>query len=161
LLLLGGGMTLAFVVLRGTNLYGNPEPFHAQDTFAKSVMAFLNEEKYPPSLQFLLMTIGPCLMLMAWMDQVDLRSRFGRIAEKIMVFGRVPLFDYVMHLFTPHLIAIPVGLLYGQPITWLWGKGVPPTPEGYGHSLTFVYLITLLIVALLYPACLWLARFKS
>lgn len=164
LLGLGAVMTLTFIWLRATNLYGDPRPFTAQATLEKSFIMFLNTSKYPASLQFLLMTLGPALMLLAWFDRFDFRSRLGGLGEKILVFGRVPLFFYILHLFTIHLLAIIVGLFYQQPIAWLWGQALPldrPAPPEYGHGLPFIYFMTLFVVVLLYFPCRWFANLKQ
>jgi uncharacterized membrane protein len=163
LLVAGAAMTLAFVLLRVTNLYGNPEPFQTQATVEKTIIAFLNVEKYPPSLQFILMTLGPGLLLLAWLDRFNYRSAFGWLWRKVLVFGRVPMFYYILHLFTLHLLAIICGLILQQPIDWLWGQKLPlsrPAPPGYGHGLPFIYLMTLLTVVLLYFPCKWFAELK-
>jgi uncharacterized membrane protein len=170
--LLGGAMTLAFVILRSTNLYGNPGAFHPQPALEKSVILFLNVAKYPASLQFLLMTIGPALLLLAWIDRIDWRVESAlaipstwmtALARKVLVFGRVPMFYYLLHIYTLHLLTILVGLLWRQPVRWLWGTPLPlgrPAPPGYGHGLPFVYAMTLLVVILLYFPCRWFADLK-
>jgi uncharacterized membrane protein len=167
LLLTGGAMTLAFLLLRSTNLYGNPGPWRPQPTLEKSLILFLNVAKYPASFQFLLMTIGPALLLLAWFDRIDWRAESSwptALARKILVFGRVPLFYYVLHIYALHLLAIVVGLLWGQPIGWLWGAPLPlgrPAPPEYGHGLPFVYCMTLLVVIALYFPCRWFAELKG
>lgn len=164
LLGLGAVMTLAFILLRATNLYGDPRPFTLQATLEKSFIMFLNTSKYPASLQFLLMTLGPALMLLAWFDRFDFHSRLGGLGQKVFVFGRVPLFFYILHLFTIHLLAIVVGLFYQQPIAWLWGQALPldrPAPPEYGHGLPFIYFMTLFVVVLLYFPCRWFANLKQ
>lgn len=169
---LGIGMTLAFVVLRATNLYGNSPagwgfnfadgPFVAQATLEKTIIAFFNTEKYPPSLQFLLMTLGPNLMLLAAFDRWQMRGALGWLAQKITVFGRVPLFYYVLHIYLIHLMALAVALLTGQPSGWLARGGfmLALPPEGYGYNLPFVYAMWLTAVVALYPACRWFADYK-
>lgn len=164
LLRIGAAMTLAFILLRATNLYGNPEPFATQETFEKTIIAFLNVAKYPASFQFLLMTLGPSLMLLAWFDRFDYRSTLGKIGQKILVIGRVPMFYYILHLLTIHLLAIVVGLIFQQPIAWLWSQPLPlgrRTPAEYGHGLAFIYLMTFFVVILLYFPCNWFAKLKQ
>jgi uncharacterized membrane protein len=160
LLWLGGAMTLAFVVLRGANLYGDPGAFNPQATLAKSVIAFLNVAKYPASLQFLLMTLGPGLLLLAWFERVGATW----LARKIIVFGRVPMFYYLLHIYVIHLLAIVIGWLWRQPVHWLWDSFLPlrrNAPPEYGHGLLFVYAMTLLVVVLLYFPCRWFAEVKQ
>ncbi|MEO8503988.1 MAG: heparan-alpha-glucosaminide N-acetyltransferase domain-containing protein [Acidobacteriota bacterium] len=164
----GLGMTLLFVLLRATNLYGNPPAlpggvtpgdWSLQPTITKSVILFLDTEKYPASLQFLLMTLGPSLILLAWLQGHSL----GALGRFLAVFGRVPLFFYVLHLYLIHLLAVLAAALVGQPYDWLlhgafWMR---ETPEAYGHGLPFMYAMWLLTIALLYLPCRWFARLKS
>lgn len=171
---IGGGMTLLFVVLRLTNIYGNPPvetamlpatggPFVMQATWTMTVIAFLNVAKYPPSLQFLCMTLGPAIMALAWFDRFDFRSALGQLGERLVVFGRVPLFFYVLHIFAAHIAAIFVGLAFGQPVGWLlWGGILLGRPEpGWGHGLPFIYAAWILICIGLYFPCKWFAGLKQ
>ncbi|HWR34502.1 MAG TPA: heparan-alpha-glucosaminide N-acetyltransferase domain-containing protein [Clostridia bacterium] len=174
LLLMGGTMTMLFVVLRLANWYGNPPaettfipwaagPFHPQATLEATLISFFNVTKYPPSLQFLLMTLGPAIMALAWFDRFNFKSLAGRFGEKLLVFGRVPFFFYVLHLFAIHLFAIVAALAYHQPVKWLlWGGFLlNPMPSGYGHSLPFIYAAWILIVFALYFPCKWFADVKQ
>jgi uncharacterized membrane protein len=167
LLVTSGAFLIAlFVFLRLTNLYGNPPAglggvsqgdFHLQPTLAKTVILFLDVEKYPPSLQFLLMTIGPSLLLLAWLD----RESVPRGLRALWTFGRVPMFFYVLHLYLIHLLAIIVSALRGQPVGWLvHGAIFGETPAGYGYNLPFVYLMWITAVVLLYFPCQWFAELK-
>ena len=160
----GAAMTLVFIVLRATNLYGNPAPFAVQENFEKTIIAFLNVTKYPASFQFLLMTLGPAFMLLAWFDRFEYRSAFGKIGQKIVMIGRVPMFYYILHLLTIHLLAIVVGLIFQQPIAWLWSQPLPMgrrAPAEYGHGLPFIYFMTFFVVVLLYFPCNWFAKLKQ
>jgi uncharacterized membrane protein len=168
MVLLGLACTAAFIVLRATNLYGNPPAlpggvtpgdFHIQPTFAKTLILFLDTEKYPPSLQFLLMTIGPSLLLLAWLDNKTISG----MAKPVLVFGRVPLFFYVLHLYLIHALAVVVALIANQPYQWLltgafWFNA---TPEGYGYNLPGVYALWALAVVILYFPCRWFMRLKQ
>lgn len=163
LIITGAAMTAAFIFLRATNLYGNPAPFAAQETAEKSFILFLNVAKYPASLQFLLMTIGPSLLFLGLFDRFDFRSARGWLARKIIVLGRVPMFYYLLHIFLIHLLAIITGIIFGQPVSWMWNSPLPmgrPPVEGYGHGLPFIYGMTLLVVILLYFPCRWFAEVK-
>ncbi len=166
-LALGAGAFLLFVVLRATNLYGNPPAlpggvtpgdFSVQATLEKTVILFFDTEKYPPSLQFLLMTLGPSLLALAWLDG----KRQGRLAATLVVFGRVPLFFYVLHLYAIHVLAVIVALLMGQPWQWLLHGGFwfNDLPEGYGHDLPFVWAMWALVVVGLYFPCRAFADLK-
>lgn len=167
LLVLGAGMLAAFVLLRTTNLYGNPPAglggvsqgdFHVQSTFAKTVILFLDVEKYPPSLQFLLMTLGPSFLLLAWLDQ----TRVPRGLAALWTFGRVPMFFYILHLYVIHGLAVGVAVLRHEPVGWLFhGAFFGETPEGYGYNLPFVYLMWITALGVLYFPCVWFAELKK
>ncbi len=162
----GTVMIALFAFLRLTNLYGNPPAglggvsqgdFHLQPTLAKTVILFLDVEKYPPSLQFLLMTIGPSLLLLAWLD----RDSVPRGLRALWIFGRVPMFFYVLHLYLIHSLAILVSVVRGQSVGWLFhGAIFGETPAGYGYNLPFVYLMWIAAVVLLYFPCRWFAELK-
>ncbi|MDQ1452314.1 MAG: hypothetical protein QOK38_2180, partial [Acidobacteriaceae bacterium] len=171
MLLLGSVATAAFLVLRAFNAYGNPVDglagnspgqWHPQSTLSMSIVSFLDLEKYPPSLQFLLMILGPSLILFSVVDRVSPSERFQRWSKPLVVFGRVPLFFYVLHLYAIHFAAILLAKLSHQPVAWLW-KGsfwMNQVPDGYGHGLPVVYLTWLVIVVLLYFPCVWFAQYK-
>jgi uncharacterized membrane protein len=165
--LLGLGLFLAFVILRLTNLYGNPPAglggvsqgdWHIQPTFDKTLILFFDVEKYPPSLQFLLMTVGPSLLLLAWLD----RERTLKGLSVVLTFGRVPMFFYVLHLYLIHWLAVLVAALYRQPVRWLFhGAIFSDTSPGYGHGLAFVYLMWFAALLILYLPCRWFAELKQ
>jgi uncharacterized membrane protein len=181
ILYIGIAMTLLFVILRLTNWYGSPpdrdfppqvpaeyrttNQFAPQASFDKTIIAFLNTQKYPFSLQFLLMTIGPALIVLSWADRFTYTSKIGKwIGQKIVIFGRVPLFFYAIHLFLIHLLAIAVSAAMGLSFDWLIGKPLPfvrEAPEGFGFGLTGTYLITALVVVILYFLCRWFAGVKQ
>jgi uncharacterized membrane protein len=170
--LLGVGLTLAFFLLRFVNLYGNgaPDqptffpwtvgPWKLQANPTLTIIAFFDTLKYPPSLDYLLMTLGPALIILAGLDGLRAERGLGRV---MLVFGRVPLFFYVLHVFLIHISAVLVGLLFHQPVSWLWqGEFVLSHPPAtYGHPLVFVYAIWLLMLAILYVPCKWYVGFKS
>jgi uncharacterized membrane protein len=172
----GAALTAAFVVLRAFNLYGNPKTlaaagpdidatFHLQPTLAKTFILFTDVEKYPPSLQFLLMTLGPTLMLIALFDRMKIdRAGIGNaVARFFVVFGRVPFFYYVLHLYVVHLLAYFAALATGQPAQWLLRGAMfgNPLPPGYGHHLPFLYATWALAIAILYFPCLWFMHLKQ
>ncbi len=153
---LGGGLLLGFVLLRASNLYGDPAPWQAQESTLATVLSFINCEKYPPSLLYLMMTLGPSLLLLAAFENVH-----GRLAGWITVFGRVPLFYYVTHLYLIHLLAgVMVLIVYRDDLSWL-SNSPPQKPADYGLSLPGVYATWLGVVTLLYPACRWFAALKQ
>ncbi len=181
LFLLGLGATLCFILLRSTNWYGSPpdpnyspqvpaeyrttNEFVPQSTPDKTFIAFLNTQKYPFSLQFLLMTIGPSLMALSWFDRFTFSSAIGKwIGKKIVIFGRVPLFFYIIHLFTIHLLAVGVSSVLGLSAGWLFGVPLPfvrNAPPGFGYGLGGTYVITLIVIVILYFPCRWFADIKS
>jgi uncharacterized membrane protein len=172
ILRLGVTLTLAFFVLRTLNLYGNGDagissfssssvgPWKLQPSLTLTVIAFFNTLKYPPSLDYLLMTLGPALIVLACLDGVTAERGLGRI---LLVFGRVPLFYYILHIFVIHALAIFVGFLFHQPVSWLWHGSfvLQDSPAGYGHSLPFVYLMWFIVLLILYLPCRSYMAFKS
>jgi len=165
---LGIALTIAFIVLRLTNLYGNPPvgfggvsqgDWHVQPTVEKTVILFFDTEKYPPSLQYLLMTLGPSFLLLAWLEG---KSATGFVSSILLIFGRVPMFFYLLHLYLIHLLAVLVGPLFHQPVDWLFhGAFFGGVPDGYGYSLPFVYLMWITVVVILYFPCRWFAGVKQ
>jgi len=160
---IGVGLTAAFVLLRAVDLYGDPRPWSAQPTALFTLFSFLNCSKYPPSLLYLLMTLGPSLIALAAFDR-DL----GRWARPIIVFGRVPLFFYLLHIPLIHGVAVLLSYLrYGR-ADWLftvppfWAReGAHAYPPDYGYGLGGVYLIWFAVVLALYLPCRWFADLKQ
>jgi hypothetical protein len=154
---LGLGAVAAFVVLRGLNLYGDPRPWSGESMPA--ILSFLNTTKYPASLLFLLMTLGPMIAVLPLLEQAE-----GWLARALTVFGRVPLFYYLLHIPLIHLAAIGVSVVrHGEAVPWLFANHpmrVPDPPEGYVWSLGLLYLVTVGVVAMLYPICRWYAGVK-
>lgn len=154
-LALGAAVTLGFVVLRLANVYGDPAPWTVQETALSTALSVLNVEKYPPSLLYLMMTLGPGLMLLAAFEGAR-----GRLAGWITTFGRVPLFYYVAHIFLIHALAVAVAWATLGDASWLFGGGLSNKPESWGFALPIVYALWLVAVAMLYPLCRWFAEFK-
>lgn len=158
---IGLALTIAFLAIRWINIYGDPQPWSTKFP-GMTLLSFLRCTKYPPSLDFLLMTLGPALLLLAWFDRLAWKP-----ANPLMVFGRVPLFYFILHLYLAHLLAFPLALFrYGHAgflFTPAPSMGGAPDiyPANYGYSLGAVYLLWILVVALLYPVCLWFARLKE
>lgn len=152
---LGLALCAAFVVVRALNSYGDPSPWGPQRSPVFTAIAFFNTTKYPPSLDYLLMTLGPLLLLLAAAEAAR-----GWLSRALIVFGRVPFFFYLLHLYLIHAIAICVGVATGFPASaFLTGWFL--FPGTYGLGLAAVYLVWLLVVAALYPACGWFARIKA
>ncbi|MGA8430174.1 MAG: heparan-alpha-glucosaminide N-acetyltransferase domain-containing protein [Candidatus Sulfotelmatobacter sp.] len=170
---LGLVLTVAFVLLRLTNVYGNPPvgqggvsqgDWHVQPTLEKTAILFLDVEKYPPSLQFLLMTLGPSLLLLAWLDKwTSQHSTTSWLTSALLIFGRVPMFYYILHLYLIHALAVVVAMLFHQPYGWLVHGGffLNDIPDGYGHDLPFIYLIWISAVVVLYFPCRWWVGLKQ
>ncbi len=162
LLRLGFAMTLAFVLLRAINIYGDPSRWGHQPSSVFTVLSFLNTTKYPPSLIFLLMTLGPALIVVSWLEGFQFSS-----ANPLIVFGRVPFFYYVAHLVVAHLIAITMNFArYGRTSFLLiappsMGSGSTLFPSDYGFPLWTVYVVWIVALLLLYPACRWFSRLKQ
>jgi uncharacterized membrane protein len=155
---IGLGMTAAFFVVRALNVYGDPEPWSVQRTPLFTLLSFLNVEKYPPSLDFVLITLGPAIALLAYLDR-DWEP--GGVDTWLITFGRVPLFYFLLHWQIVHLLAVLVGLARGDDVRWMFK--VPPfdAPEGYGFSLPVVYLVWAAVVIGVYPVCRWFAALKQ
>ena len=150
-----------FIVLRGINRYGDMSPWMMQRTTILTICSFFNASKYPPSLMYTLMTLGPALIVLAFIEKP--LNKLGKI---IIVFGRVPLFFYILHLFLIHALATVAVVLSGRPwtdmisITNLNARD-SPWLKGYGFNLGQTYLVWLLVVVLLYPLCKWYDRYKT
>ena len=159
---LGLALTAAFVVARAVNIYGDPAPWSPQASPVFTVLSFLNVTKYPPSLDFLLITLGPAMVVMAWLEKFHFPA-----TNPLIVFGRVPFFYYAAHLLLAHLIAIGMNFVrYGAKSFLLIA---PPSmggpselfPVDYGFPLWTVYAVWVVVLLLLYPACLWFAGLKQ
>jgi uncharacterized membrane protein len=173
LLTMGGTMTILFIVLRAIDVYGDSAKWSPQKSAIFTVLAFVNTTKYPPSLLFLLMTLGPAILALAWFEsQGSLRtgvsgsrSIFTKLRNALVTFGRVPLLFYLLQWYTAHLIAIVAGLIAGQAVAYQWASPIvkfnSPPPAGAGFSLWVVYLCWAIGVLLLYPICKWFAGIKA
>jgi uncharacterized membrane protein len=157
LFILGSGCILAFILLRLLNNYGEPESWKQYPSTLFSFMSFINTTKYPPSLLYLLMTIGPSLIFLSLTE-----TFINKIAQFFIVFGRVPLFFYLMHLYLLHLAAFTATLF-----SYSWSETIDAMtkmtdfPSGYGFSLLIVYLIWIVTILILYPLCKLYNNFKS
>jgi uncharacterized membrane protein len=153
---IGLALTAAFVVVRALDIYGDPNPWQLQPGgLTRTVVDFINTTKYPPSLDFLLMTLGPAAILCSFADRFS-----GRLKDGLVTFGRVPFAFYVAHFLLIHTIGVIVGVLQGfqarQLMTLFFYY-----PKGYGINLPAVYAVWLLVIAVLYPWCRWMAALKA
>jgi uncharacterized membrane protein len=158
---LGLGTSIAFIILRAINIYGDPVPWTTQKSPVFTLLSFLNTNKYPPSLLFLLMTLGPALLMLWAFDK-----NVPRIMRPALVFGKVPLFFYIVHFTLIHMLAVGVCFArYGQ-VHWMFesndlGQYPVTPPPGWGFSLPVNYLIWIGVVVSLYPLCAWFAGLKE
>jgi uncharacterized membrane protein len=161
LLRMGLGLTAAFIVIRGINIYGDPLRWATQKSAAFTVLSFLNTNKYPPSLLYLLMTIGPAILILWIID-----GRTPQFLQPALTVGKVPMFYYLLHVPLIHLIAVVVCYArYGQ-AHWMFesptiGDFPITKPPGWGYSLPIVYMIWIFVVLALYPLCSWFADLKQ
>jgi uncharacterized membrane protein len=161
LLQIGGTSLFIFLALRWLNVYGDPSPWIYHQSAGTTIMHFLNVEKYPPSLLFLCLTLGASILLLGFLEGRDLR-----LLEFITLFGKVPLFYYVAHIFAIHLLAVLAVVCLGFPWhTMIFiGSSAQPSPllKGkFGFTLAGVYMLWLGIIFLLYPLCSYWHSLKS
>ena len=162
---IGLGAIGLFLLLRGFNLYGDPRPWAATPPSPEGGpsmpgwLSLLNTTKYPASLAFLLMTLGPTIAPIPLLE----RAR-GVAARTLSVFGRVPFFFYVLHIPLIHGLALVVSRIrLGEVSPWLFANhpmGNPPPPEGYAWSLALLYLVWIVALGMLYVPCRWFAELK-
>lgn len=163
---LGLALILVFIALRYSNLYGDriaqqpgqPGPWAKQKDWLMTIFSFVNCQKYPPSLCYLLMTLGPAITAVALFDRPS-----GPLGRFLVTFGRVPLFFYILHFYLIKGVGILLAYMQFGRADWLYGTPVPdqPRPADFGHSLWVVYLIWIGVIAILYPLCYWFAGVKQ
>jgi uncharacterized membrane protein len=154
---LGLGLIVLFVALRLLNAYGNPLPWTPQKTGMATFLSFMNVHKYPPSLMYTCITLGPALIALALLENVQ-----NRFADFVKVFGRVPFFYYVLHLYLIHILTVIAFYVSGYGAKDI----ISPSPFffrpiQFGYSLGVVYLIWAIVVLILYPLCRWYNKYKS
>ena len=158
---LGLALTAAFFILRAINRYGDPLQWSPQRSWAFTGLSFLNTTKYPPSLLFLLMTLGPTMLFLCAME-------YGtpRCLRPALIFGKVPMFYYLLHVPVIHLLAIAVCYARYGHVYWMFQSpniaSFPMTvPPGWGYSLPVVYLVWIIVVVTLFPLCHWFAGVRQ
>ena len=164
LLTIGSVATLLFAIIRFTNFYGDPAPWSRQATPLFTVLSFLNTTKYPPSLLYLLMTLGPAIICLALFEKSSgAEMRKSSLRAALVTFGRVPLFFYLLQWYTSHVIAIALNFAFGKSVKWLFQTPIDWVypPGGTGFNLAVVYAAWLAGVLLLYPLCKWFAGLKA
>ena len=157
LLNLGWGLIVSFVVIRGSNIYGDPKPWSVQSSLQETVLSFINCHKYPPSLLYLLITLG-----MAFLILYVFESKRFPILQPLLIFGRVPLFFYIIHLWLIHFAAIFLALpKYGFQAFIMPYLLSSAMPDDYGYDLHHVYVLWIIMLIILYPLCHWFTNYKS
>jgi uncharacterized membrane protein len=161
LLYSGAAAILLFIILRSLNIYGDPAPWSPQKNFTFTILSFLNVTKYPISLLYTLITLGPVLLILAIMEMIPQ----PRWSNPFIVFGRVPLFYYILHFYLIHFSAL-IAMMITQDkslsdIDFHFRAGFGGITQGSGFTLPWVYLIWITIVVSLYPLCRWYNRYKS
>jgi uncharacterized membrane protein len=161
---LGIAFLAAFVLVRSANSYGDVHRWHPLPTTRQNIMDFLAVEKYPPSLQYVLVTLGLLLLLYVLLDVCVSRTWAPKLRAFVEIYGRVPFFYYVLHIYLIHGVALlRTHLQHGDWRLWvnprlIWYEEVPP---GWGFSLPVVYLIWLAVVLFLFYPCLWFGHIKT
>jgi len=156
---LGAGLTLLFIVLRFINMYGDPVPWSEQPRGpVYTFLSFLNTNKYPPSLMYLTMTLGPGILFLGLMENVQ--NRFTKVMN---IYGRVPMFYYILHFYIIHTFVVITFFVQGFGKDDIVPKGAPFLfkPDGLGFGLPGVWAIWILVVVILYPVCKRYDRYKS
>lgn len=159
LLWIGTAAILSFVILRGFNLYGEPNPWSRQPTLVYSILSFLNTTKYPMSLQFLLMTIGPALVFLALAERIK-----NRVSEAVLTFGRVSLFFYIVHIYLIHYLALWALEFSGRSwIEYIFTAEayLSESLADFGFALYVVYLVWIFVMLVMYPQCRWYLAYKK
>jgi uncharacterized membrane protein len=182
LLIIGGTGTVLFLILRVVNRFGDPSSWSTQNAPVFTVLSFLNTTKYPPSLQFLLMTLGPAILALAWFERRrppnsqtpaadsdgPLQAHSSKVSfpagirNAFVTLGRVPLFFYLLQWPTAHMFSAIVHLVTYKPVSWMFGSQIGNSgPPGVGFNLAVVYACWVAGVLLLYPLCKWFAGVKQ
>lgn len=164
LLKLGLIVTALFVVIRATNLYGDPQPWAMQESPVFTILSFLNTTKYPASLLFLLMTLGPALLILSWTDKINASNENNFLSRIYITFGRVPLFYFILQMFVAHIFGILLSLLAGKSVAFYFlnfPNSSTDAPPDAGFPLWVVYAAWLVGLLVLYPLCCWYGKIKQ
>jgi uncharacterized membrane protein len=158
MLVTGLGLTALFVALRASGVYGDPNPWTTERTPLLTALSFLNCTKQPPSLLFVLMTLGPAIFALGLFDRVGAR---GPVGGAVVTLGRVPLFFFVLHFYLIHALAMLAGIARGLPVGWLCSNVfLSNPPPGWPLSLPGIYAVWAVVVVLMYIPCRWFAGVK-
>ena len=146
------------MIIRYLNIYGDMHDWSVQKKSIFTLLDFVNASKYPPSMIYMMMTIGPAFLFLSFAENTP-----GKLRQKIMVFGKVPFFYYILHVFLIHFLALV--LFYATGHQWKdldfihFREG--GFPYGKGYPLWLVYLVWVLVIIILYYPCKWYSRYKS
>jgi len=153
---IGVSAILVFLLLRWVNVYGDLRPWSVQKNTTATILSYFNVTKYPPSLLYICMTIGPGLILLAWLEKAK-----AKWANVVVIYGRVPMFYYLIHFFVIHLLCTIAFFATGHNMSEAGTGLMMFRPDDFGFSLGVVYLIWIAVVAGLYPLCKWYSRYKA
>lgn len=156
LLLSGISLILVFIILRLNNGYGDPSLRREYPTLLQTLLSFLNISKYPPSLLYCCMTIGPALILLSVLEHCE-----NRLSKMISNYGSVPFFYYIIHFYLLHLLLVLAFFLTGHQVKEIVQVPFLFRPTAFGFSLPVVYLIWIMVVLALYKPCVWFKRYKT
>ena len=158
LLLTGSTLILLFIILRYARTYGDPAPRQDLTGFLPNLFTFLNASKYPPSLQYLCMTLGPSLLLLVVFEKMK-----NKLTDFFSVYGSVPFFYYILHFYLLHIICVIIFYATGHTNSQIIDPNTPFffRPLFFGFRLPIVYLIWLFVILALYLPCRWLRRYKK
>lgn len=161
LLRLGAVATFLFFVLRAINIYGDPQPWNGQDTTVATVLSFFNVTKYPPSLSFLLMTLGPGMLVLSFADRIEGSAIWQKVC---ITYGRVPMFYYILQWAFAHSAGVLLAYLGGIDPGYLFKNILEmgqSAPAGYGFSLGITWAVWIAGLIIVYPLCLWWGNLKK
>ena len=158
LMQLGFGLIILFIIVRFINAYGDRSPWSHQRNGVYTLLSFLNTTKYPPSLMYLCMTLGPAILSLAFIEKIQ-----NKLTGFFIVFGRVPFFYYVIHFFFIHFLCVIAFFASGYTTKDIIPKTTPFLfrPDDFGYSLPVVYAIWIFVILTLYPLCKWYNKYKS
>jgi Predicted membrane protein len=157
---IGVGAVLLFFVIRFANFYGDPGLWSKQDNFLNTFLDFISTTKYPPSLLYALMTLGPSILFLAFTERAN-----NPLSKFISIYGRVPMFYYILHIYLLHAAAMIAAGLFTNFSWQVWILKEPlwltQTLKGYGFPLSIVYIVWTGVILILYPLCKWYDRYKQ
>jgi uncharacterized membrane protein len=154
----GSSFILIFFILRSYNHYGDPEHWNMQRTQLYSWLSFINLSKYPPSLDYITLTVGTAMIVLGWLDRIQKDS-----FSFVRVFGRVPFFFYILHIYLIHTLTVILFYVQGYTSKDIAPQRVPFAfrPDHFGFGLPGVYLLWVAVILILFPLCQWYDNYKT